>query len=60
MMPPGNQGGSNVPQRRSEVARLSESENICLDDFTLLTVVVKGRLAKSYRSGKMTAARYFA
>ena len=50
----------NVPQRRSEVARLSESENICLDDFTLLTVVGKGSFGKVIQVRKNDSGEIFA
>ena len=50
----------NAPQRRSEVARLSESENICLDDFTLLTVVGKGSFGKVIQVRKNDSGEIFA
>ena len=56
-------GGNNSkprPARSSEVARLSESENISLGDFTLMTTVGKGSFGKVIQVRKKDSGEIFA
>ena len=58
----GAKGGTTAPsqKRKSEVARLSESENVNLDSFVLLTTVGKGSFGKVIQVRKKDTGEIFA
>ena len=57
---PPQPGSGKRPPRRSEVARLSDAENIGLDDFVLLTTVGKGSFGKVIQVRKKDSGEIFA